>query len=199
MDKYEEFKRVFAKYDGVLTTLEFQEAGYHHKYLKEFMDKGFIRKIKRGYYEWQDDEFISDATIITRLFPDAVIYLLSALYIYGYIDRTPNEWHLVVERGSSRSKFNIKYPKIKPYYITKKYMSIGKTRINYEGQEINIFDKDRTICDVIRNESKMDKEIVNQAIKSYIGDPQKNASSLLKYAKKMRAENKLRTMIGMWL
>ena len=75
-------------------------------------------------------------------------------------------------------------------------MSIGKTKINYEGQDINIFDKDRTICDVVRNESKIDREIVNQAIKSYLVDPKKNTSNLLKYAKKMRAENKVRTMIG---
>jgi hypothetical protein len=32
----------------------------------------------------------------------------------------------------------------------------------YEGHEINIFDKIRTICDVVRNSNKMDKEIVNQ-------------------------------------
>lgn len=78
-------------------------------------------------------------------------------------------------------------------------MNIGKIKDIYEGQEVNIFDRDRTICDVVRNANKIDKEIVNQAIKSYINDPQKNASNLLKYAKKMRAENKVKTMIGMWL
>jgi len=199
MDSYEKHKKVFDKYNGVITTAQFLDVGYHHKYLKELMDKGLIRKIKRGYYEWQYGEFISDVTIITRLFPDAVIYLLSALYIYVYIDRTPNEWHLAVARGSSRPKFEIKYPKVKPYYIHEKYMNIGKTKDIYEGQEINIFDKDRTICDVVRNANKMDREIVNKAIKSYINDPQKNTSNLLKYAKEMRAESKVRTLIGMWL
>lgn len=199
MDNYEKYKKIFDKYNGVIRTSEFQEAGYHHKYLKELMDEGRIRKIKRGYYEWQYDEFVSDATIITRLFPDAVIYLLSALYIYDYIDRTPNEWHLAVARGSSRPRFEIEYPKVKPYYIHGKYMNIGKTNDIYEEQEINIFDRDRTICDVVRNENKIDKEIVNQAIKSYINDPQKNTSNLLKYAKKLRTEDKVRIMIGMWL
>ena len=199
MKKYEKFKDVFNKYNGVITTAEFQASGYHHKHLKELMDKGVIRKIKRGYYEWQYDEYISDVTIITKLFPDAVIYLLSALYIYGYIDRTPNEWHIAVARGSSRQRFEIGYPKVKPYYIHEKYMNIGKTKDIYEGQEINIFDRDRTICDVVRNANKIDKELVNQAIKSYINDPQKSTSALLKYAKKMRAENKVRNMVGMWL
>jgi hypothetical protein len=78
-------------------------------------------------------------------------------------------------------------------------MNIGKTMEKYEGQEINIFDRDRTICDVVRYANKIDKEIVNQSIKSYVDDPKKNASNLMKYAKKMRAEKKVRTMVGMWL
>ncbi len=128
-----------------------------------------------------------------------MIYLLSALFIYGYIDRTPNEWSLAVPRGSARLRFDIEYPKIKPYYIHEKYMSIGMIKDIYEGQEINIFNRDRTICDLVRNVNKIEKEIVNQAIKNYVNDPQKNTSNLLKYAKKMRPEDKVRTMIGMWL
>ena len=123
----------------------------------------------------------------------------SALFIYRYVDRTPNEWHLAVSRDSARLKFNIDYPKVKPYYIEKKYMSIGKTKIDYEGQEINIFDRDRTICDVIRYANKMDKELVNQAVKSYVADPKKNTSNLMEYAKQMRVENKVNIIIGMWL
>jgi len=52
MDNYVEFKGIFDKYDGVIRTSEFQEAGYHHKYLKKLVDEGLVRKIKRGYYEW---------------------------------------------------------------------------------------------------------------------------------------------------
>lgn len=197
--EYEKYKKIFDQHNGVIRTSEFQAAGYHHKILKELVEQGIIVKIKRGYYEWQNDELVSDATIITRLFPDAVIYLISALFIYGYIDRTPNEWHLAVVRGSARPRFNIDYPKVKPYYIDEKYISIGKTKYTYEDQEINIFDRDRTICDIIRYANKIDKEIVNQAVKSYVNDPVKNTSNLIKYAKKMRVDKKVKTMVGMWL
>lgn len=199
MDEYKKFKKVFESSDGIIKTSDFIEAGYHHKYLKELGDKGIIRKIKRGYYIWQDNEFISDMVIIRKLFPDAVIYLNSAAYIYGYIDRTPNEWHLVVARESARFRFNIAYPKLKAYYINKKYMSIGLTKIIYENHKINIFDKDRTICDVLRYSNKIDREIVNQTIKSYIKDPEKNISNLMIYAESLRVKNKVKTMLGVWL
>jgi predicted transcriptional regulator of viral defense system len=198
ISEYEKYKKIFDQHAGVIRTSEFQAAGFHHKILKQLVDQGVIYKIKRGYYEWQD-EFISDVTIITRLFPDAVIYLMSALFIYGYIDRTPSQWHIAVAKGSARLRFNIEYPKIKPYYIQKNFMNIGETNENYEGQRIQIFDRDRTICDVLRYANKMDKEIFNQAIKSYVNDSKKNTSNLMKYAKQLRAEEKVRTIIGMWL
>lgn len=196
--EYEVYKRIFDKYNGVIKTSEFKEEGYHHSILKKLVDEGIIVKIKRGYYEWQE-EFISDATIITRLYSEAVVYLNSALFIYGYIDRTPNEWHLAVNRGSARLKFDIDYPKVKTYYINKEYMSIGKIEYIYEEQSINIFDRDRTICDTIRYSNKMDKELINQAIKNYLNDSKKNIGNLMTYARMLRSESKVKTMIGVWL
>lgn len=194
-----EFKKVFDKYNGVLRTSDFISEGYHHKYLKELLDKAIIRRIKRGYYEWQHEEIISDVVIITRLFPDAIVFLNSALYIYGYIDRTPNEWHLAVSRESAKARFEIEYPKIKPYYISQEYLDIGKSQTDYEGHKIKIFDKDRTICDLVRYSNKIDREIVNQGIQSYIEDPGKNISNLMIYSRKLRAEKRVKTLVGMWL
>ncbi len=199
MEEYNRYKRVFDLHNGIIKTSEFQEAGYHHTILNNLMDEGKIVRIKRGYYEWQKDEFVPDIVIITKLFPDAVIYLNSALYIYDYIDRTPNEWHLAVIRGSARLRFNIAYPKVKPYYITERYIDIGKTQDIYEDEEIKIFDRDRTICDVVRYSNKIDKELVNQAIQSYVNDTNKNISNLMEYAKQLRVDKKVNTMIGMWL
>jgi hypothetical protein len=196
---HEKFKKIFDKHNGVLKTSEFQAAGYHHKILRELVNQEIIVKIKRGYYKWQNDEGISDITLITRPFPDTVIFLLSALFIYGYIDCAMNEWHLAIARGSARAKFNIDYPKVKPYYIHKDYINIGKTIDKYDEQEISIFDRDRTICDVVRYANKIDKKIVNQAIKRYANDPEKNIDNLMIYAKKMRVEKNIRVMVGLWL
>ncbi len=197
-NEYEVYKKIFDKYNGVIKTSDFKAEGYHHSILKKLVDEGVIAKIKRGYYEWQED-FISDATIIATLFPEAVVCLNSALFIYGYIDRTPNKWHLAVNRGSARLKFDIDYPKVKTYYINKKYMSIGNIKYTYAEQQINIFDRDRTICDIIRYSNKMDKELINQAIRNYLVDSEKNIENLMIYAKKLRSESKVKTMIGVWL
>ena len=190
------YKKIFDKYDGIVKTADFVNAGYHHCILNELLKEGIINKIKRGYYEWNSEDIISDAVIINRLFPDAVVFLISALYIYEYTDTTPNYWHLAVEKNTRKTRFNINYPKIHPYYVSEKYMNIGKTRILYEGHEISIFDRDKTICDVLRYSNKLDKEIVNQAVQSYVNDSNKNPQNLIKYAKAMRAEIKVKTLLS---
>lgn len=65
--------------------------------------------------------------------------------------------------------------------------------------DVRIYDRDRTICDVLRNMNKMDKEIFNKAIQGYVNDPQKNVPNLIEYAKTMRVWNKVKNLIGVWL
>lgn len=163
------------------------------------IDKGYVEKIKTGYYEWVDGEPVSDAVVIRKLFPEGVICLESALYIYGYTDRTPLAWHIAVSKNKTKSKYRIDYPPMIFYFIIDAYLDIGRTEIMYEDYPITIFDRDRTICDVIRYEKKMDKEVFNVAIKAYAKDAKKDITNLMKYAEEMRIKNKVSTIIGMWL
>ena len=64
---------------------------------------------------------------------------------------------------------------------------------------VRIYDRDRTICDVLRNMSKMDKEIFNKAVQGYVRDTQKNIPNLMKYAKELRVQKKVKELIGVWL
>jgi len=45
-----------------------------------------------------------------------------------------------------------------------------------------VYDKERTICDVLRYVNKMDREIFNKALKNYINDNTKNIQRILEYS-----------------
>ena len=47
--------------------------------------------------------------------------------------------------------------------------------------------------------NRMDKEIFNKAIQSYVKDPQKNIPNLMEYAKILRVQKKVKDLIGVWL
>ncbi len=65
--------------------------------------------------------------------------------------------------------------------------------------DVRIYDRDRTICDVLRNMNKMDKEIFNKAIQGYVKDLKKNIPNLMEYAKVLRMQKRVKELIGVWL
>ena len=192
-------KQIFDAHNGIMKSKEIIENKIYNRFLKKLIDEGYVEKIKFGYYQWQDERAFSEATVIARLFPDAVICMESALQYYGYTDRTPSAWCLAVDKHSTKSRFNIDYPNVKPHYIPEEQMTLGAELVNIEDTELKIFNRERVICDCLRQENKMDVEVFNKAIQAYIKDPKKNVPRLMEYAKILRTENKVRKMIGVWL
>lgn len=68
-----------------------------------------------------------------------------------------------------------------------------------DGNPVHIYNKERTICDCLRYMGKMDKELFNKAIQSYIADSERNIPRLSEYAKKLRVTQKMKTIIGVWM
>ncbi len=193
------YKSIFDKHSGVIKLSDFTANGFHNTELNKLIEKGLVGKIKTGYYEWLDGDVISDAVVIRKLFPEGVVCLDSALYLYGYTERTPSAWHIAVSKNRKKSKYKIDYPPIQFYFLIDKYLEVGLSEITFEDHTLSIFDRDRTICDVIRYELKMDKEVFNYAIKAYVKDSKKNISNLLDYAEIMRIKSKVSRIIGMWM
>ena len=195
----EAYKKVFDKHNGVIKLSDFTANGFHNTELNKLIEKGLVEKIKTGYYVWIDGDIISDAVVIEKLFPEGVVCLDSALFLYGYTQRIPSAWHVAVSKNKKKSKYKINYPPIQFYFLIDDYMELGLSEIMFEDHHMKIFDRDRTMCDVIRYELKMDKEVFNYAVMTYVKDPKKNIRNLLDYAEKMNIKNKVNRIIGMWM
>ncbi|MBQ6505488.1 MAG: abortive phage infection protein, partial [Flexilinea sp.] len=60
------------------------------------------------------------------------------------------------------------------------------------GNTINIYDKERCICDIIRDKKNIDIQIFHTAINSYFRDREKNIHKLMEYASIFGIEDKVR-------
>lgn len=195
----EYYKRIFDRYGGMMRTTQLAEEKVHYPQREKLIEEGYVEKVRRGYYQWINPDDFSEAGTVTQLFPDAILCMDTALRYYGYSDRTPADWHLAVSKDSGKSRFNIDYPFVKPYYMEPKVLELGLTNGNMDGHEIRIYDKDRVICDCLRYRNKMDKEIFNKAIQNYIADPEKSIPKLLEYAEPLRVKKIAKDLIGVWL
>lgn len=192
-------KKVFDKNNGYASTGEIMQRGVTYYDIQKCLKDGKIERVRRGYYKWHVTDETNEAATIAGLFPDGVLCMDTALFFYGYSDRTPSEWHIAVNKDTSKIRFDISYPFIKPYYFEPDTLRIGISKESINGIDINIYDRDRTICDCLRSINKMDKETFNKSIQAYISDPRKNINSLISYAKRLRVYKKVQYLIGVWL
>ena len=123
----------------------------------------------------------------------------SALDYYGYTDRTPAAWHLAVKSTSARKRFHIDYPCIRPHFVQENRYPLGITTAVIDGTEVKIYDRERTMVDLLFHRNKVDSEVFNTAVQRYIRDPEKNEAQLMCYAKVFHVERKVKEVLGVWL
>ena len=193
-------KKLADECGGVFRTSDLAALGYNTYAIRKIVESQIIERIKQGYYRLcKVDEPISEAAQVSQLFPDGVLCMYTALFYYRYSDRTPLEWNIAVDRDTSKSRFKLDHPFVRPYYMKKEFLTFGVTTADYGDCTMQIFDRDRLICECIFSENKMDRETYNKAIQSYVADTKKNVPKLLEYAQKRRVLKKVTDRIGVWL
>ena len=193
-------KKLADECGGVFRTSDLAAIGYNTYAIRKILESQIIERIKQGYYRLcKVDESISEAAQVSQLFPDGVLCMYTALFYYRYSDRTPLGWNIAVDRDTSKSRFKLDHPFVQPYYMKKEFLTFGVTTADYGDCTMQMFDRDRLICECIFSENKMDRKTYNKAIQSYVADTKKNVPKLLEYAQKRRVLKKVKDRIGVWL
>ena len=192
-------KEIFDRYGGIMRTYQLKEEKIYYADIADLINAGLIEKVRTGYYQWIDPDNLSEVVTITRLYPDGILCMDTALLHYGYSDRTPAQWHIAVSKYSNRTRFKIDYPFIKPYYVAPEILEIGLCEQEIDGNKVTMYDKERVICDCLRYRNKMDKEVFNKAIQGYVSDTSKSIPKLMEYSVPLRCQKLVKDLIGVWL
>lgn len=192
-------KEIFDRYGGIMRTYQLKEEKIYYADIADLINAGLIEKVRTGYYQWIDPDNLSEVVTITRLYPDGILCMDTALLHYGYSDRTPAQWHIAVSKYSNRTRFKIDYPFIKPYYVAPEILEIGLCEQEIDGNKVKMYDKERVICDCLRYRNKMDKEVFNKAIQGYVSDTSKSIPKLMEYSVPLRCQKLVKDLIGVWL
>lgn len=194
----EVLKELFYIKNGIVKTSELYEAGYTRHHIKRLVDEAVFERIKKGYYKLTQQE-ISDMGLVINRLPNAVVCFDTALFHYGYSDRVPFDIHIAVNKDISKAKVRFEYPFVKPYFVEPYLLEIGIESTVIDNTRVRIYSRDRLICDCLKYENRLEIELYNKAITSYIQDSKKNISKLMEYAKIRGVEKKVYDKIGTWL
>lgn len=120
-----------------------------------------LYKIESGIYSSKENNHYLD--IFTHKYPKAIISGDSAYYYHNLTDVIPKKIFMTTDRTSGR--FKDKH--IIQSFSIDNYFNLGKTSIEFEGININIYDKERMLVELMKNKNSTPYDYYKEIIDNY--------------------------------
>ena len=161
----------------------------HDKIKQMLLDKK-IFKIEKGIYS--DNNNVNYLEVLTKKYPNAVFTLDSAFYYHNLTDVIPEKECLALRRNSTKISDN----RVKVIYYQDKFFEIGKSTLTVNGVDIQIYDKERMLIELIRNRKTLGFDYYKEIIGNYreIKDSL-NTKKIAEYISKFAIEDYLYDVI----
>ena len=197
MDYITELAAIASEHGGIIEAKIAAQRGISKAMLYKLCKEDKIHRIVKGQYILPDD--MQDELLSISKRSDKIIFSHeTALFLHGISDRTPFEHTITAPSGCIPSAA-IK-SECKVYYIKPELFDLGRTILQTPaGNNVQSYDLERTICDVIRSRNKVGTETFLAALKMYAVSPKKNLNKLNTYAKQLRVEKVLRQYLEVLL
>lgn len=175
---------------GILLTKNAIEAGISKHALYNFIRDNGFEKAAHGVYAspeiWEDENYI-----LSLRCPQGVLSHDEALYYHGLTDREPLQKTITIYTGYGTSRMVA--DGIKVFTVKKELLDIGKEIVKTSyGHDIPLYNRERTICDLIRSKNRFEIQDFQTALKTYIMGKNKNLNRLMEYAKLFHVDKKIR-------
>jgi predicted transcriptional regulator of viral defense system len=179
-------QQLLSRGNGMLSASQAVAAGLHRQQLADFVKSGILERAERGIYISPGG--LDDALFWMQQRAKKIVYSHeTALFLHRMTDHTPIRYSVTVPSSYKASAALKKSCKI--YYIKQELVDLGKIeRPSGMGNNVIIYDLERTLCDVIRSRNKMDEQIVIEALKNYARSKEKDLHRLYKYAENFGVE-----------
>lgn len=180
---------------GIIRTADFQRAGLHNTYISALVDEGKIVRVKPGLYITPNMQTASGYFEVQIAIPAAIICLGSALAFYDLSTYEPPSVHVAVPRGNRIRPPD--FPPVRRFTYGAQRYRLGILHEELEGKTFKIYDREKTICDVIRFRRTLGQDVVNETLRNYLAGRNTNVDRLLKYARELNEEGPVQTHLRM--
>ena len=190
MDKKNILNKLLEEQNGYIRLIDAQNEGVSKYAVLDYVRKNKMEKIAPGIYilpdAWEDRLYSIQLRNRKIVFSHE-----TALYIHNLSDREPFSPVITVGRG-----YNAKHLKdngIVVHTVRPEWLELGLTQTQtFTGNTVRIYDRERCICDIIKNKNRMDIQVFQMALSSYFSNSEKNIYDLMEYARIMGISDKVR-------
>jgi len=181
-----DLEKLIQEYNGHLTSKDLFSNGFTKYDVAQFVKNGLLERVARGKYLSKNT--LDDAFKLVQMNNQKIIFSNeTALYLHDMTGRFPSEMTVTTESG-----YHLRDASLKVYYVKKELLYLGMIEMeNYFGNKVFVYDKERTICDIIRNKNRMDMQVYLEGLQSYFLKGKPNLRKLSEYAKEMGISEKV--------
>lgn len=189
MNNYEKILNYAKENNGYVTMKEVKKLGISKSFFSNLINNNKLERVGTGVYklpEYPIDNFY----ILSKLSKNMCYSHATALYLHNMSDRIPLVYDITVPYNYSGSLLNNN--KVILRYVKEDIFKMGIIDIKtINNLTVKCYDLERTICDIIKDKNRMDKEIYSKALKDYAKNKNKDILKLIKYSKKMGIEEEV--------
>jgi predicted transcriptional regulator of viral defense system len=187
---FHQIYKILQAQNGVVRTADLVNLDIPTTYLSIMTKHGELERVAWGVY--QKPTLLEDEFFLFQSQHKAAIFSHeTALFLHDLTDRTPlffsctlpSGYHSIVLDESAHQVF----------YIKRKLVEIGVVeRQSPHGNPLRVTGLERTIVDILRSRSRIEDQILFDALKRYVRLKSKNIELLYRYAEQFRVQNILR-------
>lgn len=130
-------------------------------YIKRLVDEGKLFRVDKGIFS--EEENVPELALLSFKYPKAIITMETAFYLYGLTDEVPAACSMATKREAAP----IADTRVKQIFMPKELIGMGATQIDYKGYDLQIFDKERMLIELVRYKSKLPVNYYKEIILNY--------------------------------
>lgn len=179
--------------NGHFSAGDLAAAGFSKYDVSRFVEKGYLERVSRGKYVHKDA--VDDEFALVQMNNSKMVFSNeTALYLHDMTGRYPSEFTVTTESG-----YHLRDSALKVYYVKPELFGLGLVeKENYFGNKIYVYDKERTICDIIKNRNRIETQVFLEGLQNYFLNGKPNFRKLSEYAKKLGVQRKVMEMAQLY-
>ena len=183
--------------NGYVTPSTATKAGIPRRKLAEAVEAGELVQVDRGLYAlpgvWEDPYLVAQHRFARGVFSDD-----TALFLHGMTDRAPFSLTMTFPRAYNAA--GAREAGITCRTCADDVLGLGLCELETpNGNTVRAYDLERTLCDIVRGQRVVDAQLVTPAMRAYAKKPGRDPAKLMRYAKKLGVEKKIRTYLEVLL
>lgn len=191
--KEQEFIEFSKNRNGHFSTSEMIAYGFNKYDISQFVKDGLLEKVGRGQYILLNA--LADEFRVVQQNNSYMVYSNeTALYLHDMTNRFPEEFTVTTKSG-----YHLRNDDLKVYYVKPEVFTLGLIeKEDPFGNTVHVYDKERTICDIIKNKNRIELQVYVEGIQSYFLDGKPQINRLAQYAKALGISEKVMEVVMLY-